>query len=53
MYHWYPSSFHQKGLDYQNRNGQWSEGDFLVHLAGMPHEVRIAYALKLIKQIKE
>ena len=53
LYFWYPSHFHQKGLDYRNRNGQWSEGDFLVHWAGMPNETRISYALKMIKSVKE
>lgn len=53
LYFYYPTSFHQKGLDYKGRNGQWSEGDFLVHLPGMPNDQRVSFALQLIKIVKE
>ena len=48
IYNIYPSKFHQQGLDYRGRDGRWTEGDFMLHIPGLPNNIR----MDIIRQIK-
>lgn len=49
----YPTPWHQAGKDCLGNNGDWSDGDFLVHWPGVPDSVRINLALNFIRRVKE
>jgi len=51
LYHLYGSAWHQKGLDAFGNNGSWSQGDFLLHLPGMPNANRINICLGVLPHI--
>lgn len=53
LYNLYASAEHKKRLDYQNRNGQWSEGDFLVHWPGTRNNLKLQLALSTVQQVQE
>ncbi len=51
LYHMYPSPWHQKGLDCDGNNGTWSKGDFMLHLPGMPNDVRLNVVINLLREV--
>lgn len=51
LYNLYPSPWHQKGLDCKGNNGQWTQGDFLVHWPGMSNETRMQLAVQFLYQV--
>lgn len=53
LYHLYPSSWHQKAKDCKGNNGQWSEGDFLVHWPGMDNNTRFNLAVQFLDLVKD
>lgn len=53
LYNLYPSSYHKQAKDCKGNNGQWSDGDFLVHWPGLPNNTRIALALEFLNIVKE
>jgi len=48
LYNLYPSSWHQKAKDCKGNDGQWSNGDFLIHWPGMSNQNRISLALQYL-----
>ena len=53
LYGLYPTPFHAEKKDYAGRNGEWSDGDFLMHWPGTRNDVRIKLALNTIQFVKE
>jgi len=53
LYNLYATPEHSKKLDYQNRNGQWSKGDFLVHWPGAHNNLKLQLALATVQQVQE
>lgn len=53
LYELYPTPFHAQKKDYRGRDGEWSEGDFLMHWPGTNNNARIQIALNMIKLVKE
>lgn len=51
LYHMYPSPWHQRGLDCNGEPGSWTEGDFIIHMPGMPNNTRISLALNFIREV--
>lgn len=52
LYNLYPSPWHQKAKDCKGNDGQWSDGDFLIHWPGMPNNNRIGLALQFLDKVK-
>lgn len=53
LYELYPSEWHRPGLDCNGNDGSWSDGDFLVHWPGLPHNYRLSLAIDFIKRVRE
>jgi hypothetical protein len=53
LYSLYPTQFHAQKKDYVGRNGEWSDGDFLIHWPGIRNDARLKLALNVIQFIKE
>lgn len=51
LYHLYASSWHQKGLDADGNDGSWSKGDFLLHMPGMPNQLRLNISKAIVKEV--
>ena len=51
LYQMYPSPWHQKGLDCDGNDGGWSKGDFMLHLPGMPNDVRLNIVVSILKEV--
>lgn len=51
LYHLYNSPYHQKGLDYNGEIGYWDQGDFMLHMPGMPNEIRVDISKKIEEYI--
>lgn len=53
LYDIYPSAWHQKAKDCKGNNGQWSEGDFLVHWPGIDNNKRFNLAIQFLSLVKD
>jgi hypothetical protein len=53
LYDLYKTPFHAQKKDYLGRNGEWSDGDFLMHWPGTDNNTRIKLALNTIRFVKE
>ena len=51
LYNFYPSPWHKLGLDCDGNDGTWSKGDFMLHLPGMPNDVRLNVVLNILKDV--
>lgn len=50
-YAWYREWGVNTNLDFIGKSGQWEPGDFVIHWAGMGHEVRLEKANAMLPQI--
>lgn len=53
VYGLYPTPFHAQKKDYLGRDGEWSNGDFLMHWPGTDYRTRVALAINTIKHVIE
>ena len=51
LYNMYPSPWHQRGLDCDGNNGTWSKGDFMLHLPGMPNDIRLNVVINMLREV--
>lgn len=51
-YDLYPARGGKNGIDVLGNDGQWQPGDLLIHWAGLPMDVRVREAEKMLPQIQ-
>lgn len=53
LYNLYPSDWHRKAKDCKGNDGQWSNGDFLVHWPGISNDLRLNLAIEFLQMVQE